>query len=110
LLPLLFRATNLTHGIPTPLLPVLCVIRIRRGPKLGTHWPAPLELDFDIDDVRDELGIEVPRGFVCPLTLDIMKQPALLLSSNIAVPSSYEKEAITRWLADNRCVLLRCDV
>lgn len=74
----------------------------QRGPRLGQHWPAALQIDFDIDDVRDELGMEVPRGFVCPLTLDIMKQPALLISSNIAVPSSYEKEAISRWLEDSR--------
>lgn len=31
-----------------------------------------------------------------------MRQPALLISSNIAVPSSYDKEAIARWLEDNR--------
>ena len=49
------------------------------------------------------LFLQVPRGFICPLTLDIMTQPALLISSNIAVPSSYEKEAISRWLAESRC-------
>jgi hypothetical protein len=48
------------------------------------------------------LFLQVPRGFICPLTLDIMTQPALLISSNIAVPSSYEKEAISRWLAESR--------
>jgi hypothetical protein len=32
-----------------------------------------------------------------------MRQPALLISSNIAVPSSYDKESISRWLEDNRC-------
>ena len=45
---------------------------------------------------------QVPRGFICPLTLDIMTQPALLISSNIAVPSSYESKAISRWLAESR--------
>jgi hypothetical protein len=34
-----------------------------------------------------------------------MRQPALLISSNIAVPSSYDKESISRWLQDNRWVL-----
>lgn len=33
--------------------------RQRRQPKLGSHWPAQLVIGFDIDDVRDELGIEV---------------------------------------------------
>jgi hypothetical protein len=61
-----------------------------------------LQIDFDVEDLRGELGIDVPRGFVCPLTLDIMKQPALLISSNIAVPSSYEKEAISTWLQESR--------
>ena len=87
----------------------LLLPRAPRGPRLGQHWPSPLQIGFDIDDVRDELGIEVPRGFICPLTLDIMKQPALLISSNIAVPSSYEKEAICSWLEDSRCVLLLVD-
>lgn len=68
--------------------------------------PPPLQINLDMDEVRDELGVEVPRGMVCPLTLDIMTQPALLISSNVAVPSSYEKEAITRWLQENRCVCL----
>ena len=36
--------------------------RQRRQPKLGSHWPAPLVIGFDIDDVRDELGIEVRGG------------------------------------------------
>lgn len=37
----------------------LLLPRQNRGPKLGTHWPAPLDIPFDIDDVRDELGVEV---------------------------------------------------
>lgn len=65
------------------------------------HWPAALQFDFDVGDVRDELGLEVLRGFVCPLTLDLVRQPAMLLSSNVTMPSSYDKEAICTWLADN---------
>jgi hypothetical protein len=38
---------------------LLLLPRQNRGPKLGTHWPVPLNIPFDIDDVRDELGIEV---------------------------------------------------
>lgn len=36
-----------------------------RGPKLGSHWPSPLEIPFDIDDVRDELGLEVSYYLWC---------------------------------------------
>lgn len=38
-----------------------------RGPKLGSHWPSPLEIPFDIDDVRDELGLEVSYLCLCGL-------------------------------------------
>jgi len=35
---------------------------------LGSHWPSPLEVPFDVEDLQSELGLEVPRGFVCPIT------------------------------------------
>ncbi|KAL0483466.1 hypothetical protein AKO1_014730 [Acrasis kona] len=40
---------------------------------------------------------EVPDGFVCPITGDLMKEPALVLESG----HTYEKVAIERWLRDN---------
>jgi hypothetical protein len=72
---------------------------------LGQHWPSPLALPFDAEQLQSELGLEVPRGFVCPITQDIMRLPALLISSNVAVPATYDRDAISRWLEGNRWVL-----
>lgn len=33
-----------------------------------------------------------------------MRQPALLLHDGTIAPSTYDKEAITQWLAEQRCV------
>lgn len=67
---------------------------------LGSHWPAPLTLGFEAEEVEELCA--VPRGFVCPITQTIMTQPALLISSSISVPATYEKAAITRWLQESR--------
>jgi hypothetical protein len=72
---------------------------------MGQHWPAPLVLPFDAEQLQSELGLEVPRGFVCPITQDIMRLPALLISSSVAVPATYDRDAISRWLEGNRWVL-----
>eukprot|EP00775_Hariotina_reticulata_P006835 gene6835-7053_t len=69
---------------------------------LGSHWPSPLEVPFDVEELQSELGVEVPRGFVCPITQDIMQLPALLISSTVSVPATYDREAIVRWLEDSR--------
>ncbi|KAF6258170.1 hypothetical protein COO60DRAFT_1143533 [Scenedesmus sp. NREL 46B-D3] len=69
---------------------------------LGQHWPAPLVLPFESEQLQAELGLEVPRGFVCPITQDIMRLPALLISSTVAVPATYDRDAISRWLEGNR--------
>lgn len=69
---------------------------------MGQHWPVPLALPFDAETLQAELGQEVPRGFVCPITQDIMVLPALLLSSSVAVPATYDRDAISRWLEDSR--------
>uniref|UniRef100_A0A383VX39 U-box domain-containing protein n=1 Tax=Tetradesmus obliquus TaxID=3088 RepID=A0A383VX39_TETOB len=69
---------------------------------MGQHWPVPLALPFDAETLQAELGQEVPRGFVCPITQDIMQLPALLLSSSVAVPATYDRDAISRWLEDSR--------
>jgi hypothetical protein len=45
---------------------------------------------------------DVPRGFVCPITQAIMRQPALLLHDATVTPSTYDKEAISQWLAEHR--------
>lgn len=76
--------------------------RRARVQMLGEHWPGPLTIPFDTEDVQSELGVEVPRGFICPITQDIMRLPALLISSSVAVPATYDKDAITRWLEHSR--------
>ncbi|KAF8055582.1 hypothetical protein HT031_006701 [Scenedesmus sp. PABB004] len=67
---------------------------------LGEHWPPPLEVPFDVDELGP--GDAVPRGFICAITQDLMRQPALLISSTMPVPASYERDAIARWLEGSR--------
>ncbi|GLC42075.1 hypothetical protein PLESTM_001283200 [Pleodorina starrii] len=43
-----------------------------------------------------------PRGFVCSITHEVMRQPALLLSPQLPSAPSYEREAIQSWLALRR--------
>jgi serine/threonine protein kinase len=40
-----------------------------------------------------ELQKQIPDGFICPITQDIMKEPVMLLDGH-----SYEKKAIVDWL------------
>ena len=40
---------------------------------------------------------DVPDSFICPITHNIMRQPAVLLSG-----ATYERDAITTWLASAR--------
>jgi hypothetical protein len=67
---------------------------------LGTHWPSPLRVPPDLD-----LGeCQVPRGFLCPITQDVMALPAMLIASSIETPATYDKEAIQEWLRHARWV------
>lgn len=68
-------------------------------------WPAPLAISEEVDDLPNS---EVPRGFLCPITQAIMRQPALLLHDATVTPSTYEKEAISQWLAEHRCAAQGC--
>lgn len=63
-------------------------------------WPEPLAISEEVDELPNS---EVPRGFLCPITQAIMRQPALLLHDATVTPSTYEKEAISQWLAEHRC-------
>eukprot|EP00775_Hariotina_reticulata_P005681 gene5681-5919_t len=78
-------------GVIKQLRPPVAVI----GP-----WPAPLAIPEAIDDLSNA---DVPRGFICPITQSIMRQPALLLHDGTVTPSTYDKEAIQQWLASHRC-------
>nr|XP_043634003.1 E3 ubiquitin-protein ligase PUB23-like [Erigeron canadensis] len=46
-----------------------------------------------------ENGVEVPSYFICPISLDIMKDP-VILSSGI----TYDRESIEKWLYTNKNV------
>jgi U-box domain len=50
------------------------------------------------------LGADVPPEFICPITLDVMKNPILTRSG-----MSYERAAIIHWLQNgsNTCPLTR---
>ena len=51
-------------------------------------WPPPLTVPAALDD-----DARVPAAFRCPITYDIMREPAIALSGQ-----TYERSAITRWL------------
>ncbi|KAF6248449.1 hypothetical protein COO60DRAFT_1707039 [Scenedesmus sp. NREL 46B-D3] len=61
-------------------------------------WPAPLSISEEVDGMPNS---DVPRGFLCPITQAIMRQPALLLHDATVTPSTYDKEAISQWLSEH---------
>jgi len=87
----LFHCAIPPQGVIKQLRPPVAVI----GP-----WPAPLVIPEAVDDLSNA---DVPRGFICPITQSIMRQPALLLHDGTVTPSTYDKEAIQQWLAQHRC-------
>eukprot|EP00892_Ulva_mutabilis_P000162 jgi/Ulvmu1/10146/UM006_0100.1 len=52
-------------------------------------WPPPLTVPAAFED-----DLCVPQAFRCPITYEIMREPAIALSGQ-----TYERSAITRWLA-----------
>eukprot|EP00879_Flechtneria_rotunda_P000417 GHRR01000511.1.p1 GENE.GHRR01000511.1~~GHRR01000511.1.p1 ORF type:complete len:876 (+),score=322.05 GHRR01000511.1:263-2890(+) len=69
---------------------------LRMPVKMVGSWPEPLKIPEQVDDLPLS---EVPRGFICPITQAIMRQPALLLHDRTIAPSTYDKDAIAQWLA-----------
>ena len=51
------------------------------------HWPSPLELP---DEIAARSRAELPEAFVCPLTMSIMRLPAITPRG-----TSYEYEVST---------------
>jgi hypothetical protein len=88
------------------LLQVLDAPPARQVATMGP-WPAPLSISDEVDDMPNS---DVPRGFVCPITQAIMRQPALLLHDATVTPSTYDKEAISQWLAEHRWEAARAGV
>lgn len=54
------------------------------------HWPQPLELP---EAVALKARHEIPESFVCPLTMGVMRQPAITPRG-----TTYEFEALARWI------------
>jgi hypothetical protein len=54
----------------------------------AAHWPAPIEILLDPD-----LLAAAPAAFRCPITYEIMRNPACVPSGH-----SYERDAIMRWV------------
>lgn len=52
-------------------------------------WPPPLPIPASLED-----DAAVPTAFRCPITYEIMREPAVALSGQ-----TYERDAITRWLS-----------
>lgn len=50
-------------------------------------------------NIREQLeakNVVIPNEYICPITMNIMKDPVMLEDGNV-----YENEAITRWLRTN---------
>lgn len=57
-----------------------------------THWPPPLRVPKSVA-ARLQTDLAPPESFVCPLTLDLMREPAVTPRG-----TTYEREALTRWI------------
>ena len=57
------------------------------------HWPSPLELP---EEVAARSRHELPEGLVCPLTMGLMRQPAITPRG-----TTYEYDALVNWISSN---------
>ena len=55
-----------------------------------THWPSPLVIPESLDKRIGDT--DTPREFVCPLTLGLMRQPAVTPHG-----TTYDYEAVASW-------------
>ena len=67
-------------------------------PDAPTHWPAPLRIPKSIETRMIQSTLVAPEAFVCPLSLDLMRQPAITPRG-----TTYDREALSRWvIAESR--------
>ena len=57
------------------------------------HWPPPLRVAESVAARLQTAGLAPPESFVCPLTLDLMREPTVTPRG-----TTYEREALTRWI------------
>ena len=63
----------------------------------GSRWPAPILLPSDLDDT------DAPDALVCPITQELMTEPALVITTG----RTFQRDAITRWISENGTCPLR---
>ena len=61
-------------------------------PDAPAHWPAPLRIPASIE-TRMKSTLVAPEAFICPLSLDLMRQPAITPRG-----TTYDREALSRWV------------
>ena len=66
-------------------------------PDAPAHWPAPLRIPKSIDTRMIQSTLVAPEAFICPLSLDIMRQPAVTPRG-----TTYDREALSRWVTAER--------
>ena len=64
-------------------------LRRRLCPPPVRHWPPPLAIPEALDLTRDG---SIPKEFLCPLTLGLMRQPAITPHG-----TTYDYEALASW-------------
>ncbi|EIE23090.1 U-box-domain-containing protein [Coccomyxa subellipsoidea C-169] len=69
------------------------IVRVRRDNPATVHWPPPLVIPEELEDME----VEVPDVFKCPITLGIMTEPAQTPQG-----MTYERASIMKWVDVNK--------
>ena len=62
-------------------------------PDAPTHWPALLRIPKSIETRMIQSTLVAPEAFICPLSLDLMRQPAITPRG-----TTYDREVLSRWV------------
>ena len=101
----LLISPGITLGATNLLVGLIFGARWREGlvrnaealPDAPAHWPAPLRIPKSIDTRMIQSTLVAPEAFICPLSLDIMRQPAVTPRG-----TTYDREALSRWVTAER--------
>ena len=91
---------GLVRGRAVPVRPALLLeglVRAEAVPDAPAHWPAPLRIPKSIDTRMIQSTLVAPEAFICPLSLDIMRQPAVTPRG-----TTYDRDALSRWVTAER--------
>lgn len=65
---------------------------------------APKEPSISMREMLEGKGIDIPHEYICPITMEVMKEPVILSDGHV-----YEKEAIEAWFqTKNKSPLTNC--